>query len=182
MTTRSPRRKAHEPAAGKIGAEIRQSRPFTSVEQEAAVTLLRTGDVLRHAIETALRPWGVSPEQYNVLRILRGADAEGLPTLEIAERMLARSPNITRLVDKMVEKRLAERRAMPGDRRVVRVLATDEGRRHLADLDGAVESMISKLSSIDPAKLWGLVKLLDAVRERLAMPTAREGAALRRKG
>src|SRR5262245_28370656 len=160
---------------GRISGEIRQARPFASVEREASATLLRTGDVLHHAVESALRPWGVSPEQYNVLRILRGAEGQGLPTLEIAQRMLARSPNITRLIDKMAAKGLAERHAQPADRRVVRIAATTRGRSLLAELDGAVEGVLAKLSAIEPERLETLVTLLDAVRERLAIPTAREG-------
>lgn len=163
---------------GTISAEIAQARPFSSLEREAAATLLRTGDVLRHAVECALRPWGVSPEQYNILRILRGADADGLPTLEIAERMLARSPNITRLIDKMSESGLAERRPMPGDRRVVRVVATPRGRKTLAELDEAIEAMLAKLAPLPPSRLKTLVKLLDDVRGRLAIRTAREAAAI----
>jgi DNA-binding MarR family transcriptional regulator len=157
-----------------VAAEIGQTRPFRSPEREAAVTLLRTGDVLRHAVESALRPWDVSPEQYNVLRILRGAEEGGLPTLEIAERMLARSPNVTRLVDKMVAKGLAERHPGQSDRRVVRITATPRGRSLLRELDDAVEAMLAKLSSVEPSRLKALVVLLDAVRERLAIPTARE--------
>jgi DNA-binding MarR family transcriptional regulator len=163
----------------KVSEEIRQRVPFSSLEREAAVTLLKTGDVLRHAIESTLRPWGVSPEQYNVLRILRGAGEEGLPTLEIADRMLARSPNITRLVDKMVEKGLAERRARGEDRRVVRVVGTDKARALLAELDAATEESLGKLSSMPRAHLRELVALLDEIRDRLAVPTVREAAQKR---
>jgi len=169
-------------AVGRISAEIRQTRPFASPERELAVTLLRTGDVLRHAVESALRPWGVSPEQYNVLRILRGADDKGVPTLEIAERMVARSPNITRLIDKMAAKGLAERHPGQSDRRVVRISATARGRSLLEELDQAIEAMLAKLTSLGPSRLRALVAQLDAVRERLAIPTAREGVARKQKG
>jgi len=162
---------------GKISEEIRQTRPFEHPEREAAVTMLRTGDVMRHAVESALRPWGVSPEQYNVLRILRGAGEQGLPTLEIANRMVARSPNITRLIDKMAAKGLAERHPGQNDRRVVRISASARGRSLLEDLDQAIEAMLAKLTPIEPGRLKTLVVLLDAVRELLAIPTAREGAA-----
>jgi DNA-binding MarR family transcriptional regulator len=169
------RSKAAGRAAGRISREIRQTRPFGSLEREATVTLLRTGDVLHHAVESALRPWGVSPEQYNVLRILRGADERGLPCLEVAERMLARSPNMTRLIDKLVAKGLAERHAREADRRVVRISATPRARALLAELDPAVEAVTAKLASIAPERLKALVDVLDAVRERLAIPTVREG-------
>jgi DNA-binding MarR family transcriptional regulator len=167
---------------GKIAKEIRQTRPFTNPAREMAVTLIRTGDVLRHAVESALRPWGISPEQYNVLRILRGAEGGGLPTLEIAERMVARSPNITRLVDKMVAKGLAERKAVEKDRRVVRISATARGRTLLGELDEAIDDTLAKTSCIDTKDMAVLVRLLDDVRDRLVVPTAREGAARKRKG
>jgi DNA-binding MarR family transcriptional regulator len=165
------------PRAGTVVREIRQNRPFDRPEREVAVTLLRTSEVLRHAVETALRPWGVSGEQYNVLRILRGADPAGLPTLEIAERMVARSPNITRLVDKMVAKGLAERQRIESDRRVVRISATPRAMALLAELDAAIEALLARLAAIEPAHLRALVTHLDAVRERLATPTARENLA-----
>jgi DNA-binding MarR family transcriptional regulator len=169
---------------GKIAAEIRQSRPFDSAAREMAVTLIRTGDVLQHAVESALRPFDISPAQYNVLRILRGARPEGLPCLEMAARMVARSPNITRLVDKMVAKGLAERHAIPGDRRVVRISATARGRALLGRLEPAIEATLAKVKSLPARDLQALTRLLDAVRERLAIPTVREGAerkAARRK-
>jgi len=175
MVAKSKRTGRDAGAGGSVSAEIQQTRPFTCPKRELAVTLLRTGDVMRHAVESALRPWGISPEQYNVLRILRGADEHGLPTLEIAERMVARSPNITRLVDKMAAKGLAERHAGESDRRVVRISVTPRGRRLLEELDEAIEAMLAKLNVIEPARLRALVGLLDTVREKLAVPTAREG-------
>lgn len=164
-------------AVGRISAEIQQSRPFDSLAREMAVTLLRTGDVLRHAVEHALRPFGASQEQFNVLHILRGAGEEGLPTLDIAQRMVSRSPNITRLVDKMVAKGLAERHTVAHDRRVVRITNTPEGLALLARLDEAIDVLLSRLGALEPGVMKTLVKHLDAVRGRLAVPTARERAA-----
>ena len=169
-------------AVGRIAAEIRQSRPFDSLAREMAVTLLRTGDVLRHAVEHSLRPFGASQEQFNVLRILRGAGGGGLPTLEIAQRMVSRSPNITRLVDKMVVKGLAERHPVAHDRRVVRITATPEGLALLARLDEAIDALLSRLGALEPGVMKALVAHLDTVRERLAVPTAREEAAKKKRG
>lgn len=166
--------------AGRVAREIKQSQPFRRPEREMAVTLMRTSDVLHHAVDRALRPWGVSPEQYNVLRILRGAGAGGYPTLEIADRMIARSPNITRMIDKMVGKGLAQRRRVEGDRRVVRISITSVGRRLLGDLDGAIDEVLARLAFMKRAQVASLVALLDAVRERLAVPTARQSAAVGR--
>jgi DNA-binding MarR family transcriptional regulator len=171
---------SRERVAGKVVREIKQGRPFGSPARQVAVTLLRTGDVLHHAIESALRPSGVSPEQYNVLRILRGSDAPGVPCVEIAQRMIARSPNLTRMIDKMVSKGLAERQRIDGDRRVVRISITPEGRRLLVELDAAVDTVLGRLASLKPAQLAALVALLDEVRERLAIPTVREAAGRRK--
>jgi DNA-binding MarR family transcriptional regulator len=159
----------------KVSDEIRQKRPFDRPERELAVTLLRTADVLHHAVESALRPWGVSPEQYNVLRILRGAKEGAYPAVEIVRRMVARSPNITRMIDKMAARGLTRRERVDVDRRVVRVSITPEGRRILGELDQAVNRLLAGLGFLSPAQVRSLLDQLNAVRERLRIPTAREG-------
>ena len=168
------------PAAGRVAAEIRQARPFAQPDREMAVTLMRTSDVLHHAVESALRPWGVSPEQYNVLRILQGAGPQGLPTLEIADRMIARAPNVTRLLDKMVEKGLARRERSEDDRRVVRISATPDSPALLREMNAAVDDLLeSRLGGISAKDLKRLTAQLDEVRARLTVPTAREAVAAR---
>ncbi len=92
-----------------LAREIQQKRPFQSARQEAALGLLKTVDVLRLHISRVLEPFGVTDQQYNVLRILRGAGQDGLPTLEIAERMIERAPGITRLIDRLETKGLVSR-------------------------------------------------------------------------
>ncbi|MBI3857798.1 MAG: MarR family transcriptional regulator, partial [Planctomycetes bacterium] len=92
--------------ASTIYGELGQVRPFDRAERELAVVILRTGDVLHHSVSRALAPWGLSNEQYNALRILRGAGEEGRPTLDISTRLISRSPNITRLLDKIIAKGL----------------------------------------------------------------------------
>ncbi len=77
--------------------EIKQRKPFQSRAQEAAIGLLRTADTVRREIASVVEPHGITLQQYNVLRILRGAGALGLPTLEIAARMVEQAPGITRL-------------------------------------------------------------------------------------
>ena len=81
--------------------EIRQNRPFRSRSQEASLGLFRTADLLRRRFHAVLEPKGITQQQYNVLRILRGAGDGGLPTLTIAERMVERTPGITRLLDRL---------------------------------------------------------------------------------
>ena len=96
-------------ARGRLATELRQTKGFSSVEQEAALGLLRTADTIRRHYSEALSDHGITLQQYNVLRILRGAGEAGLPTLEIGERMLDRTPGVTRLVDRLVKKGLVER-------------------------------------------------------------------------
>lgn len=155
-------------------AEIRQSVPFDRPERTLAVALLRTTDVLRHSLERALAKWRVSPEQYNVLRILRGAGDAGHPTLEIGRRTIARSPNVTRLVDKLVARRLAARTRGETDRRLAMVRLTPRGREVLAELDAAVDGVLSRLRGPGASEVARIVRALDSVREDVAVNTVRE--------
>src|SRR5437588_284781 len=93
-----------------IVEELKQRKPFPSKAQEAAVTLLRTAEIVNRHLDSVIAHSGITGQQYNVLRILRGAGAEGLPTLEIASRMIEQAPGITRLLDRLETKKLVERR------------------------------------------------------------------------
>lgn len=115
--------------------QIKQSRAFDSLEQEAFLNLLRTAGLLGGTIEHLLKRHGLSTSQYNVLRILRGQSGPGLPCNSIGERMVNRVPDVTRLVDKLVRQGLAARRRSSEDRRVVLISITDAGRHLLAELD-----------------------------------------------
>lgn len=157
-----------------IYAEIRQARPFERPEQELAVTLLRTGDVLHHSVERALSASGLSQEQYNALRILRGAGEAGHPTLEISRRLISRSPNITRLLDKLVDKGFAQRDRGREDRRQAIVRITPAGLRLLGACDKAVEGVLGKLRCLSKGDLKVAVNLLDRIREAVAVKTALE--------
>jgi DNA-binding MarR family transcriptional regulator len=95
--------------------------------------------------------------------------------VEIARRMVARSPNITRMIDKMAARGLTRRERVEVDRRVVRVSITPEGRRILGELDQAVNRLLAGLGFLSPAQVRSLLDQLNAVRERLRVPTAREG-------
>lgn len=149
----------------RLQTEIRQRRPFASPEQECLVSLLRTADVVRHSMAGVVGAQGITLQQYNVLRILRGAGRDGLPTLEIAERMIERAPGVTRLIDRLVGKGLVRRQRCPEDRRQVLCLISQAGLRLLADLDRPVlaadQSCLGQLRGAEVARL---IKLLDAVR------------------
>jgi DNA-binding MarR family transcriptional regulator len=158
----------------KIYEEIKQSKPLPSHGQMAVITIFRTADVLRHAIERPLAVFGLSNEQYNVLRILRGAGENGLPTLEISSRMLSRSPNITRLLDRLIAKKLVRRSRPKEDRRVVIASVTSQGLELLAHLDGVVNTVFGSFPTTTGAEMRTLVDVLDRIREHMAVKTTVE--------
>jgi DNA-binding MarR family transcriptional regulator len=149
-----------------VGRELKQTRPFRTRGQEAAVGLMRTADLLRRLLEQALEPWGITAQQYNVLRILRGARPEPLPTLEIAERMIERTPGITRLLDRLEAKNLVQRDRCESDRRQVLCTITAAGLDLLRDADAIVSDVESRsLGRLSDVKTRQLIRLLDAIRE-----------------
>src|SRR2546430_16095982 len=105
--------------------EKKRSQP--SQVQTAYITLLSTADRVRTFFETVCAPFRITGQQYNVLRILRGAEPEGLPTLTIAERMIERTPGITRMIDRLEAKGLVAREVRPHDRRRVYCRITRNG-------------------------------------------------------
>jgi len=151
-----------------VGEEIRQTKPFDSRAEEAILTLYRTADAVQRDFTTLIEPHGISAQQYNVLRILRGAGSDGLPTLEIADRMIERTPGITRLLDKLEAKRLVRRHRCPRDRRQVLCNITEGGIRLLAELDQPVaETGVRAMRGLSAAQLRQLIDLLNQLRAAL---------------
>ncbi len=151
-----------------LAREIQQGRPFQSPRQEAALGLLKTVDVLRLHLSRVLEPFGVTDQQYNVLRILRGAGRNGLPTLEIAGRMIEHAPGITRLIDRLEKKGLVARKRCTTDRRQVFCILAPAGARLLARMDAPVARADFALGALADAEVETLIRLLDAVRAGLA--------------
>ena len=110
-----------------------------SPAQSAYVNLLATADAVRTLFEKVCAPFDLTGQQYNVLRILRGAEPEGLPTLTIAERLIERTPGITRMIDRLEAKGLVWREIRPNDRRCVYCRITEKGLNLLQLLDEPVE-------------------------------------------
>jgi len=151
-----------------IQEELKQSKPFHSLGQEAYLALLRTADDMRRRVSLVLEPAGVTLQQYNVLRILRGAGTSGLPTLAIAERMIERTPGVTRLIDRMEERGWVKRERCTEDRRRVWCRITDRGLRLIAPLDAPVNAVDDSLEqTLDQHELANLVGYLDSIREYL---------------
>lgn len=150
---------------GRLRDEIRQSKPFSSPEEEAWVGLRRTADVLLRGVVEALRPAGLSPAQYNVLRILRGAGAAGLTCREIGERMLTHDPDLTRLLDRLTRRGLVSRARDSRDRRVVHAHIAEAGLRLLEAVAPVLADLHRRqLGHLGPARLRTLHRLLDSAR------------------
>src|SRR5215469_4188927 len=113
--------------AGRLQAELKQKVPFRDREQEAYLSLLRTADILQSQVEAKLKAFGLTGTQYNALRILRGAGKEGLPCSEIAERMITRDPDVTRLLNRLEKRGLTTRVHDKRDRRVIHGKITAAG-------------------------------------------------------
>jgi DNA-binding MarR family transcriptional regulator len=151
---------------------ISQSRPFRHQRQEAAVSLLITTEAVRRRMVDFLAGPGkdqVTMQQYNVLRILRGAGAAGLPTLTVAERMMEKTPGITLMVDRLVAKGLVERERCVEDRRQMIVRISKAGLALLASLDAPVEALNQQvMGRLDDGELRQLIDLLNRVRNHNA--------------
>jgi DNA-binding MarR family transcriptional regulator len=142
-----------------------QKKSSRCVEDEAFVNLLRTADVLMQGVAATLKPAGLSPAQYNVLRILRGAGPDGLACREIGERMITKDPDITRLLDRLAERELISRSRDRADRRIITTRVTEKGLRILKDLDKPIEELhVRQLGHLGERRLRSLVGLLEAAR------------------
>jgi DNA-binding MarR family transcriptional regulator len=151
--------------ASKLKEELRQNKPFASLEEEVFLNLLRTGDALVREVSRVLKPFGLSPTQYNVLRILRGAGEAGLTCGEVGERMVTHDPDITRLMDRMEKRGLIRRSRDVRDRRVITSRITPVGMEILRQLDVQNPSLLSSLlGHLGQHKLKNLSALLEEAR------------------
>ena len=151
--------------ASGIQQELVQKRPFHSIRAEVAVSILRTAALIERHFAQVVASSGITVQQYNVLRILRGAGAEGLPTLVIRDRMIHEAPGITRLLDKLETAGLARRERSSPDRRQVHCHITEKGLAVLADLEVAMrEADDTAVGSLNEEEQRQLLKLLEGAR------------------
>lgn len=147
--------------------ELKQVRPWGSVEEEAALNIARTAAVLDHALAQELKPFSITPTQYNVLRILRGAGPDGLCRNEVGERLIRRVPDVTRLLDRMEEMKLIDRRRDDDDRRFVTTYITKKGLAVLDELDERLPVVHrAQLGHLSESRLRALIALLEEARSR----------------
>jgi len=149
-----------------LKSEIAQRSPFSSAEEEAFLSLLRTSDCLHRAFQQKIRGWGLTSTQYNVLRILRGAGAQGLACAAIGERMIAAEPDITRLLTRLKRLKLIRQHRDRQDRRVVWTQITDAGLKLLRAMDPVIQhAPIELLGHIRRAELTEFIRLLELARQ-----------------
>lgn len=155
-----------------IAEDIAQTRPFRSKGQEVLVALLRTADSVQRVAAKSFSPFGITPQQYNVLRILRGAGEGGVPTLTIGERMLDRTPGVTRLIDRIEARGWAERRRCQQDRRRVFCTITAAGLDLLAEMDPlAIDMDVLTMSGLSDGDMDALLDTLAAIRSACEQET-----------
>ena len=153
--------------APSLQAELKQKAPFTSREQEAYLSLLRTADALQSRVEVKLKEFGLTGTQYNALRILRGAGPDGIPCSEIGERMITRDPDVTRLLDRLQKRGLVERSRGKQDRRVIYGKITPAGLKLLREMDAPLAKHGREiLQHMGQAKLVQLIELLELARDK----------------
>jgi len=152
--------------ARQLQTEIKQTKPFSSLEEEAFLALQLTADRLSGRGAEFLKQHGLSPAQYNTLRILRGAGPQGLTCSEVGERMINRDPDITRMLDRLERRGLVQRSRHAKDRRVVLTHITPEGLELVSRLDRPMTQFHRKLlGNVGESRLKSLLRLLDGVRD-----------------
>ncbi len=152
--------------ANKLQHEIKQSSPFSSLEEEAILNLERTADRLQNSFRLMLKPHGLTPTQYNALRILRGAGPGGLTCTELGNRLIKEDPDITRLVDRLARQGMVIRHKDKQDRRVSHTEITAAGLEKLKVLDPLVtESVQNQVKHMGSRRLSLLIDLLEEARE-----------------
>jgi DNA-binding MarR family transcriptional regulator len=149
--------------------ELKQAKPWKSLQEEASLNIARTSAVLDHALAQALKPYAITPTQYNVLRILRGAGEAGLCRNAVGERLVRRVPDVTRLLDRMEQMGLIARVRDGDDRRYVTTRLAARGREIVDRLDAGICSIHRRhLGHMSDEALERLIDLLTAARSGTA--------------
>jgi DNA-binding MarR family transcriptional regulator len=149
-----------------LQAEIKQTKPFHSPATEALLSILRTAAVIEHRMGDELKRFGITGAQHNVLRILRGAGEKGLCGREIGERMVARVPDVPRMLDRMESLKLISRVRDQEDRRHVTARITPKGLDLLKEVEPAIDQAErARFSGIDSQQIQALIDGLALVRE-----------------
>ena len=151
---------------GRLAKEIRQTKPFASREEEAMLNLARTCESLNQRLVGFLKTYGLTATQYNMLRILRGAGSDGVTCSQATERMLSPDPDITRLLDRMEERKLIRRERSREDRRVVVTWISPEGLELVNRIDQPLAAFHKRnMSHVGQRRLEELIDILESLRD-----------------
>lgn len=149
-----------------LAIELGKRNPFPTVQEEAFVAIVRTASIIRGQANRLLRAFRLTEPSYNVLRILRGAGAEGRCGHEIADQVISEVPDMTRLIDRLQKLGHCQRRRVDGDRRLVRVFITESGLALLSQLDAIIVDLHRKqFAEIPETVLEELLQGLESVRD-----------------
>lgn len=151
-----------------LAEEIGKKKPFDSAEVEAYLNIVRTADRLTWAEAQLCKAHGISPTLYNTLRIVQGGGERGVQTQTIAEHLITRQPDVTRLVDRLEKMGLVERERCVADRRVVWVRITPTGRQKVKDLEGPLRQIhLDQLGHLTRKQLDAINELMVLARENI---------------
>jgi DNA-binding MarR family transcriptional regulator len=145
--------------------DLKQTKKFVDEYEKAVVNILYTSSWLHNKNATRMKKHGISPEQYNVLRILRGSYPKSLRLGDISCRMVDKASNATRLVEKLRQKDLLKREICPNNRRQVDIVITEKGLGVLAEMDNEGEAWLQQLHTISPVEAEELNRILDKLRK-----------------
>lgn len=151
---------------GKLATELKQNKPFESLEDEVFINVIRTAERLNRKYAEFLKPYNLTAPQYNVLRILRGSEEEGLICREIGERMISYDPDVTKLLDRLEAAGFVTRERQAADRRVIVVKISVEGLQLLREIDRPLTDFVKNLfAHLNKQQLKTLNTLVESARE-----------------
>jgi len=152
--------------SAKLAAELHQNKPFARPEEEALLNLLRTHEFIQQRQTEFFKRFQLTPTQYNILRILRGAGKEGVTCARAAERMVAADPDITRLLDRLEARKLIQRERGSQDRRVVVSRIAEDGLELIETIDKPLAEFLKRhVGRVGRKKLGELIEILESIRE-----------------
>ena len=152
-----------------LATVLKQNVPFVSLEQEVYLSALRTASELSYAVDQFFRPFDITPSQYNVLRILRGAGADGLCRNGLSDRMVTATPDTSRLLDRMERAGWVTRERAEDDRRKVSTHITQSGMELLARLETPTRDFVTQLfAGVAVSDLKTVLKVNDRIRTKLS--------------
>lgn len=147
-----------------LETDIKQTKPFRTLEEKTIVNVMYTNNWLCNKQHHIIKHFGITLQQYNVLRILKGRREEPITINGIMERMLDKMSNASRLVDKLVQKNLASRSYREDDRRACNVLISEEGEKVLEQINIGMDNLRGTLGNLSEEDLNTLNNLLDKFR------------------